>query len=237
MVSSGNRTTADPHSGHFFGITKALALDGRFSVTTRTTSGMTSPARRTITVSPICTSLRRTSSSLCSVALVTVTPPTNTGFKRATGVIAPVRPTCTSMPTTSVAISSAGNLCATAQRGSRLTKPSFCCRSRRSTLYTTPAISNGNFAPTLAPNKPEFLRRVEPVHLVHDAVDFERELRPQRRHLFVEFGKCRGPARTAPLVIDRPCALLDRIEQSTLRGRNVESHGLADPIGEEMQWT
>ena len=39
-----------------------------------------------------------TSSSLCSVALVTVTPPTNTGSSRATGVIAPVRPTCTSMP-------------------------------------------------------------------------------------------------------------------------------------------
>src|SRR5204863_8397193 len=40
-------------------------------------------------------SFRRTSSSLCSVALVTVTPPTNTGFNFATGVMAPVRPTCT----------------------------------------------------------------------------------------------------------------------------------------------
>ena len=39
-------------------------------------------------------------------------------------MIAPVRPTCTSMPSTSVAISSAGNLCATAQRGARETKPS-----------------------------------------------------------------------------------------------------------------
>ncbi len=61
--------------------------------TTPTTSGMTSPARRTITVSPTRTSLRSTSSSLCRVALVTVTPPTNTGASRATGVSLPVRPT------------------------------------------------------------------------------------------------------------------------------------------------
>jgi hypothetical protein len=58
------------------------------------------------------------------VALVTVTPPTKTGARRATGVIAPVRPTCTSMASTVVSISSAGYLCATAQRGSRVTKPS-----------------------------------------------------------------------------------------------------------------
>jgi hypothetical protein len=35
---------------------------------------------------------------LCSVALVTVTPPTNTGLRRATGVSLPVRPTWMSMP-------------------------------------------------------------------------------------------------------------------------------------------
>ena len=80
------------------------------------------------------TSLRRTSSSLCSVALVTVTPPTNTGFSRATGVIAPVRPTCTSMASTSVAISSAGNLCAIAKRGARDTKPRRSCAAKSSTL-------------------------------------------------------------------------------------------------------
>jgi hypothetical protein len=65
----------------------------RLSASTATTSGITSPARRTITVSPTRTSLRRASSSLCSVALVTVTPPTNTGASRATGVSLPVRPT------------------------------------------------------------------------------------------------------------------------------------------------
>src|SRR3569833_1510012 len=70
-----------------------------------------------ITVSPTRTSLRCTSSSLCSVALETVTPPTNTGCRRAVGVIAPVRPTCTSMAVTAVMASSAGNLCARAQRG------------------------------------------------------------------------------------------------------------------------
>jgi hypothetical protein len=70
---------------------------GRASITTATTSGMTSPARRTITVSPTRASRRATWSALCSVALVTTTPATLTGASRATGVIAPVRPTCTSM--------------------------------------------------------------------------------------------------------------------------------------------
>jgi hypothetical protein len=40
-----------------------------------------------MTVSPMRTSLRRASSSLCKVALVTVTPPTKTGARRATGVM------------------------------------------------------------------------------------------------------------------------------------------------------
>ena len=49
-------------------------------------------------------------------------------------MIAPVRPTWTSMPRTSVAISSAGNLCATAQRGSRETNPSVRCSASELTL-------------------------------------------------------------------------------------------------------
>ena len=69
------------------------ALACRRSSTTLTTLGMTSPARRTITVSPIWRSKRCISSILCKVALLTVTPPTNTGSNRATGVTAPVRPT------------------------------------------------------------------------------------------------------------------------------------------------
>jgi hypothetical protein len=62
-----------------------------------TTSGITSPARRTITVSPTRTPLRRSSNRLCSVALLTVVPPTNTGSSLATGVSLPVRPTWISM--------------------------------------------------------------------------------------------------------------------------------------------
>ena len=42
---------------------------------------------------PTLTSFRCSSSMLCNVALLTVTPPTNTGSRRATGVTAPVRPT------------------------------------------------------------------------------------------------------------------------------------------------
>ena len=56
---------------------------------------------------------------LCSVALLTVTPPTNTGLRRATGVTAPVRPTWNSIPSTTVSSSWAGNFCAIAQRGAR----------------------------------------------------------------------------------------------------------------------
>ena len=44
------------------------------------------PARRTTSVSPIRASSRAISSVLCKVALATVTPPTNTGRSRATGV-------------------------------------------------------------------------------------------------------------------------------------------------------
>ncbi len=68
------------------------------------------------------------------MALVTVTPPTNTGASLATGVSLPVRPTCTSMACTVVSCSCAGYLCATAQRGSRETKPSFFCSARLLTL-------------------------------------------------------------------------------------------------------
>ena len=62
------------------------------------------------------------------------TPPTVTGSSFATGVSAPVRPTWISMSRNSVVACSAGNLCATAQRGLRDTKPSRSCQSSRSTL-------------------------------------------------------------------------------------------------------
>ena len=128
---------AEPQTGQAVGMTNSRASSGRFSSTGASTSGITSPARRTMTVSPMRTSLRRISSSLCSVALVTVTPPTNTGLSRATGVMAPVRPTCTSMSSSVVVASSAANLCASAAarapRSPALSGPAAnpLCRPRR----------------------------------------------------------------------------------------------------------
>ena len=58
---------------------------------------MTMPALRMTTVSPMRMSLRRISSSLCSVARATVEPCTKTGSSSATGVSTPVRPTWTVM--------------------------------------------------------------------------------------------------------------------------------------------
>ena len=96
----------------------------RLSCSTRTTSGMTSPARWMTTVSPARTSSRRTSSRLCRVARFTIVPPTSTGASAATGVSVPMRPTYTRMSSTVVVACSAGNLKATAQRGLRATYPS-----------------------------------------------------------------------------------------------------------------
>ncbi len=45
-------TTADPQTGHISGILKGFSCPVRFSVITPMISGMTSPARRTITMSP-----------------------------------------------------------------------------------------------------------------------------------------------------------------------------------------
>ena len=75
-----------------------------------TTSGITSPALRTMTVSPGRTSLRATWSSLWRVASDTVEPPTNTGSSTANGVALPVRPMDTAMSLSRVVRSSGGNL-------------------------------------------------------------------------------------------------------------------------------
>ena len=72
--SPSGRTSGWPQAGQAAGMAQALAPFGRCSGTLPTTSGMTSPARRTITVSPTRTSLASTWISLCSVALVIVTP-------------------------------------------------------------------------------------------------------------------------------------------------------------------
>ena len=134
IASSTKRSMWESQIGQRLGISNGLACCGLRSKTTETTSGMTSPARRTTTVSPTRTSLRRTSSSLWSVALVTVTPPTSTGDSRATGVIAPVRPTWTSIPKTVVISSWAGYLWAIANRGARETNPKVFCWINEFTL-------------------------------------------------------------------------------------------------------
>src|ERR1035437_2681289 len=104
---------------------------------------MTSPERSTTTSSPIWRPRRSISSSLWSVARETVTPPTSTGLRQATGVRAPVRPTWTSMASTVVVACRAGYLYAMAQRGALAVKPSWRCCSTESTLTTTPSMSYG----------------------------------------------------------------------------------------------
>ena len=72
LASPSSRTRGCPHTGHFAGNFHAARPSVRLASTGPTTSGITSPALRTITVSPSRTSLRATSSSLCSVARPTV---------------------------------------------------------------------------------------------------------------------------------------------------------------------
>ena len=140
-TSPASRTTGLPQLGHTLGISHRRASGLRSDSTGPSTSGITSPAFRTITVSPTRTSLRCTSSKLCSVARATVDPATTTGSSSATGVSAPVRPTCTVMSRRSVVFSSGGNLKAMAQRGARAVKPKARWRENAFTFTTTPSIS------------------------------------------------------------------------------------------------
>jgi hypothetical protein len=133
-ASPSSRTAWEPQTGQRSG---NLNLGPRFlrsASTTATICGITSPARCTITLSPMRTSLRSISSSLCKVAFETTTPPTVIGSSFATGVRAPVRPTWIEMPLRVVTACSAGNLCAIAQRGARPTKPRRFCSARSLTL-------------------------------------------------------------------------------------------------------
>ncbi len=96
--------------GQVVGNVQGSLSAGRIDETGPTTSGITSPALRTMTVSPGRTSLARTWSSLCNVAMPTVDPPTNTGSSTANGVARPVRPIDTWMSLSTVVRSSGGNL-------------------------------------------------------------------------------------------------------------------------------
>jgi len=112
-LSPGRRTSGSPHEGHVvgnfhFGL-RRVGTPGP-SFTGPTTSGMTSPALRTMTRSPGRTSFAATWSSLCSVAIPTVEPPTKTGSSWANGVARPVRPMETWIASSRVVRSSGGNL-------------------------------------------------------------------------------------------------------------------------------
>ena len=80
QTSPSGFTVGVPHSGHFAGGTYGFSLPVRRWVIGDTTCGITSPARMMTTSSPSRMSLRARSSSLWRVALLTVTPPTSTGF-------------------------------------------------------------------------------------------------------------------------------------------------------------
>ena len=99
-----------PQVGQAVGKRQGRLFLGRLASTGPNTSGMTSPALRTKTVSPGRTSLASTWSSLCSVASDTVEPPTKTGSSMAKGVAFPVRPIDTMMSLSTVVRSSGGNL-------------------------------------------------------------------------------------------------------------------------------
>ena len=93
MVSLKSLTVFDPQEGHLRGKIYFLEFDSLLFLSTETTWGITSPALSTVTASPILISFLFISSSLCSVALETITPPIFTGSIFATGVNAPVLPT------------------------------------------------------------------------------------------------------------------------------------------------
>ena len=135
-----------PQAGHSAGGTGGFARSSRSRAcgAGETTCGMTSPARRTITSSPTRMSLRCRSSSLCSVALRTVTPPTCTGSSTANGCRSPNLPTFHSIPCRVVTAVVGANFQAIAQRGSRPTTPRRRCISIWSTFTTTPSISKSS---------------------------------------------------------------------------------------------
>ena len=131
---SSGLTVGVPHAGHFFGgfgLRSRLPL--RRWISGEITCGITSPARVTTTSSPSRTSLRARSSSLCRVAVDTVTPPTWTGSSIANGIRRPVRPTFQTIRFSFVVAVIGGNFQAIAQRGSRPATPS----SRQSVRWST----------------------------------------------------------------------------------------------------
>ena len=145
-TASSSRCSRLWHSGQCVGICHGSPRGtpsgcGRIALTT---FGMTSPPFSISTRSPGRTSLRATSSALCSVAIEIVLPASLTGSSTAYGVTAPVRPTFTSIAFSVVVACCAGNLNAVAQRGNFAVAPSVSRSARSSTLMTTPSVSNSS---------------------------------------------------------------------------------------------
>ena len=140
-ASSPSRMSSEPHSGQCFGSCTGWASAGLSSGSTRTTSGMISPALRTTTVSPRCRSSSAMRSALCRVARLTLVPAKGTGSNSATGVTAPVRPTCTATRSKRLGASSAGNFSAIAQRGAFWVKPAESCSLKSLSFTTTPSVA------------------------------------------------------------------------------------------------
>src|SRR3954453_1770342 len=118
-------TVGVPHDGHVAGGRGGGLRSGLSTACGAgdSTCGMTSPARRTMTSSPTRRSLRRRSSSLCSVASLTVTPPTCTGSRTAKGCRSPNLPTFHSMPFSVVIFVVGGNFQGIPTRGARPPPP------------------------------------------------------------------------------------------------------------------
>ena len=140
-ASSPSRTRLDPHSGQCSGSCTGVALLGRSSGSTRTTSGIISPALRTTMVSPRCRSSSAIRSALWRVARLTLVPAKATGSNSATGVITPVRPTCTTTRSRRLGASSAGNFRAIAQRGDFWVKPASSWSTKLLSFTTTPSVA------------------------------------------------------------------------------------------------
>ncbi|CAB4599150.1 unannotated protein [freshwater metagenome] len=85
-------------------------MPSRFSIIGAKTSGITSPAFRIKTVSPIKIPFLIISWLLCNVALVIVDPATFTGSIKANGVTRPVLPTLTRISINLVLTCSGGYL-------------------------------------------------------------------------------------------------------------------------------
>ena len=155
-ASPSSRTMALPHTGQcppsrLNRSNGSPALAGRISITTPTTSGITSPARRTITVSPMRTSLRR------DLVLVVQRGVADRGAADEHRLQLGHRRQLAGAPDLDVDVAHYGELllppetCAPPPSAARATRSrARLCNARLLTLYTTPSMSNGRLSRSAA---------------------------------------------------------------------------------------